>query len=59
MTIKKEQRDELYELAKPIVRWCRGNLNPHCEVRITSTHLEVIEELSGLPYHDFEPENLS
>jgi hypothetical protein len=57
--LTKQQMDELYELAKPIVRWCRDNTNPHMDVQINMTGLQVREDVSGLLYNEFEPEHFT
>jgi len=57
MKLTKEQMDELFELAKPIVRWCRDNTNLHMDVQISMTGLQVREYVAGLTYTHFEPEH--
>lgn len=42
-----EKKDEILDLAKPLVRWMEANCHPHCQLVITSNSAELMESVCG------------
>lgn len=43
MTITEQQRQEMLEAAKPLIRWLNENCHPHCQARVDQTRVELVE----------------
>ncbi len=48
MILTKEQRSEMAEAAKPLMRWLNEcpALHPHCEVVVTNGSVSVLEKVA-------------
>lgn len=47
MTITKEQRDELLEAAKPLMKWLAVNSDPHCKAIVDSCSVEMVQGIAS------------
>jgi hypothetical protein len=43
MNLTQEQCEAMFEAAKPLIRWMKENCNPHCEARVDSRSVELLE----------------
>lgn len=57
MILNEQQRNELHEASKPLIRWMRDNCHPHCEAVVTQVEVEVKEGICREDYTKFEPEH--
>lgn len=46
MIISREQSNQMFELAKPLIKWLCENAPPHCEIIITQDSAELTESIS-------------
>jgi hypothetical protein len=53
MTITPQQREELLEAAKPLIRWLNENTHPHCKVLVDTAGLELVEGVSSARTFEF------
>lgn len=43
MPITSQQRAEMFEAAKPLIKWLNDNTNPHCKVIVETDRAELVE----------------
>ena len=43
MGFTEEQMDEMFEAAKPLIKWLNENCHPHTKAIVNSTTVEVLE----------------
>ncbi len=48
MTITEQQRKDMLEAAKPLIRWLNDNCHPHCEATVDLASVTLNE---GIAYH--------
>lgn len=53
MIFTEEQRKELEEVAKPVVKWLCENSHPHVKIIIEPTSIEIVEESARIVTHEF------
>lgn len=46
--ITEDQHKEFKELAMPLIKWLKSNLNPHCSIIITNTDAEIVEGIAAV-----------
>jgi len=46
MTITNEQRLEMLEAAKPLIKWMNENCHPHCSAAVCQTQVELTEGIA-------------
>jgi hypothetical protein len=53
MNLTDEQREALYNLGKPIIKWLNDNTHPHTKVIITTDSFELLEGIIGRQTDEF------
>ena len=43
MIVTTEQRKELMELSKPLIKWLNDNCHPHCSIQLDQSGYELYE----------------
>lgn len=43
MNLTTEQRNEMLESAKPLIKWLNDNTHPHCFIVVDQTRVELVE----------------
>jgi hypothetical protein len=46
MTITNEQREEMLEATKPLMKWLADNCHPHCKAIVDSCKIELVEGIA-------------
>lgn len=46
MIITSQQRDEMLEAAKPLIKWMCENCHPHCTAIVDDTTIELVEGIA-------------
>jgi hypothetical protein len=49
MTLTREQFEAMLEAAKPLLKWMNENCHPECSFRVTTSHVELSENIAGCP----------
>ncbi len=53
MILTRKQRNEIRELAKPLIQWLNNNGHPHCELNVTNDSVEFLESCAREIIPDF------
>lgn len=53
MVLTDEQRDQLLEAAKPLIRWINENCHPHVRVLVECDGARVSEDLVSVQTEEF------
>ena len=53
MTLTDEQKASLLEAARPLLKWMNENTNPHCEVRVDTSRVELVSGVHSVPCMDY------
>jgi hypothetical protein len=53
--IKKEQQEEFFKLARPLIEFLNRYLHPHAKIIITTDYCEIVEGLIGGVIEDYIP----
>ena len=46
MTLTNKQLDEMFEAAKPLIKWMNENGHPHCTALVDTTTIELVEGIA-------------
>lgn len=46
MTLTPEQRTQLLEAAKPLIKWMNENCHPHCQAHVDQGVVELLEGIA-------------
>jgi len=46
MVITDEQRQEMLEAAKPLIKWLDDNCHPHCRAIVDQLNIELVEGIA-------------
>jgi hypothetical protein len=47
MTITTEQREQMLEAAKPLIKWMNENCHPHCSAYVDQNTIELMEGIAS------------
>ena len=53
MTITEEQRKQMLELAKPLIKWLNENCNPHCELKVDQNTALLLEGIAAVQTNEY------
>lgn len=51
--LNEKQKQELEQLAKPLVKFLNENCHPHTHITIDCTHVELWEGVVGIPIDEY------
>lgn len=54
MTITEQQRTELLDAAKPLMKWLNENAHPHCRVIVDQVSLELLQGIATGETFEFQ-----
>ena len=43
MILTQEQQDSMLEAAKPLIKWLNENCHPHCQAKVDTNSVELLE----------------
>lgn len=47
MILTEDQRIEMLEAAKPLIKWLNENCHPHCKAVVTNRTIELMEGIAA------------
>ena len=47
MILTEEQREDFFEIVKPVMKWLNDNCHPHVEITIDPIHAELKEGIAS------------
>ncbi len=47
MTITPQQKEEMLEAARPLIKWLNDNVHPHCRAVVDWTSIELLESFGS------------
>lgn len=53
MILQEHQMEQMLELSKPLIKWLNENCHPHCEIKIQSDSVEILEGFARVPVKEF------
>ena len=53
MIITEEQRAEMGRVARPLIQWLNENCNPHTQIVVDCTRVELLEGCATYHTYDF------
>ncbi len=51
--LNEQQKQELENLAKPLVKFLNENCHPHTHLNIDQTHIQLFEGVCGIPINGY------
>ena len=53
MILTPEQREEMLNAAKPLIKWLNENCHPHCKVIVEPVNIELVEGIAAHGTEEF------